>query len=123
MIDQSIFFYHNEQYVNIFCEIYSYPKSILQLTLNNQIIDRNETIDCFNDDLSTILLSDLSCLSQINWRIRVRINIAINLSKEHDQHNLTCLVSDFSYGNSWKYSKRIQFIQIKGQISSKERRI
>ncbi|CAF4446993.1 unnamed protein product, partial [Adineta steineri] len=73
MKNKSIFSFSDKQQINLICEIYSYPKSILQIRLNNQIIHVQETIDCFNDDLSTILLSDSLCLSQTNWRIRVRI--------------------------------------------------
>jgi hypothetical protein len=115
MIDQSIFWFDDKQQVKIFCEIYSYPKSTLQFQLNNQSIQSNETIDCLNDDLSTILLSNSLCLSQTNWRIRVRISTTINLSEKYNTQNLTCSVINFPYGNSWKYSTSIQFIEIKGK--------
>jgi hypothetical protein len=114
MIDESIFWFSDKQQVNISCEIYSYPKSTLQFVLNNQIIQVNETIDCLNDDLSTILLSNSLCLLQTNWRIRVRISTTMYLSKEFNQQNLTCSVRNFPYGNSWNYSTRIQFIEIEG---------
>jgi len=113
--DQSIFLFNDKQSINIFCEIYSYPKSILEFHLNNQIIDSNQTIDCFNDDLSVILLSNTLCLLQTNWRIRVRISTTIYLSKKHNQQNLTCSVIHFPHGSSWKYSTGIQFIEIKGK--------
>jgi len=115
MSDQSIFSFYDKQHASIFCEIYSYPKSTLQFTLNKQIIHVNETIDCLNDDLSTILLSNSLCLSQTNWRIRVRINTTLYLSEEHHKQNLTCSIIDFPYGNSWNDSVNIQFIEIIGK--------
>ncbi|CAF1586889.1 unnamed protein product [Rotaria sp. Silwood1] len=114
MNDQSIFWFYDTQRINILCEIYSYPKSILQFNLNHQIIHSNETIDCLYDDLSTILLSNSLCILQTNWRIRVRINTTIYLSKEYNEQNFTCSIINFPYGNTWKHSTCIQLIEIKG---------
>ena len=114
--DQSIFLFYDKQRVNIVCETYSYPKSILQFALNNQIIHSNKTIDCFYDDLSPILLSDLLCLSQTNWLVHVRISTTMYLSKEHSQKNFTCSIINFPYGRLWRYSTCIQFIEKKGKI-------
>ncbi|CAF3467021.1 unnamed protein product [Rotaria socialis] len=111
--DQSIFWFDNKQRINILCETYSYPKSILQLSLNHQIIQAEETIDCVYDDLSTILLSNLLCLSQTNWRIRVRINTTLYLSREYNKKNLTCSIVKFPYGNIWKYSTSIELVEKK----------
>ncbi|CAM2704494.1 unnamed protein product [Rotaria socialis] len=111
--DQSIFWFDNKQRINILCETYSYPKSILQLSLNHQIIQAEETIDCVYDDLSTILLSNLLCLSQTNWRIRVRINTTLYLSREYNKKNLTCSIIKFPYGNIWKYSTSIELVEKK----------
>ncbi|CAF1007423.1 unnamed protein product [Rotaria sordida] len=112
MKDQSIFWFYDTQHINIVCEIYSYPKSILQFYLNHQIIHSNEIIDCLYDDLSTVLLSNSLCLLQTHWRIRVRINTTIYLSKENNEQNFTCSIINFPYGNTWKYSTCIQFIEI-----------
>ncbi|CAF1042307.1 unnamed protein product [Adineta steineri] len=115
MKTKSIFSFSDKQKINLICEIYSYPKSTLQIRLNNQIIRVQETIDCFNDDLSTILLSDSLCLSQTNWRIRVRINTTLYLTEKHNKQNLICSVINFPYGNSWNYSSEIQFLESIGK--------
>ena len=108
--DRSIFFYDDDQSVNISCEIYSYPKSTLQIRLDNQTLPSIESIDCFNDDHhSTLFLSDSSCLSQTNWRIRVRRHTSIKLSLNHSKSHLTCLVNHFPYGISWHLSITIEF--------------
>lgn len=117
MNNQSLFEFYDKQRIDILCEVYSYPKSTLQLTLNDKMIQTDETIDCFYDDLSTSLLSNSLCLSQTNWRVRVRINKILYLSKEYDRQNLTCSVIDFPYGNSQKHSACIQLMERKGKIS------
>ena len=116
MRDQSIFRFSDKEHVNIRCEIYSYPKAPLQLRLNNQNIRLKEFIDCLNDDLSSISLSDSLCLSQTNWRVRVRINTTLYLTREYHEQHLTCSVVDFPYGDSWHYSTDIQFIEIIGKL-------
>lgn len=112
---QSKLTFYDKQQIHIVCEVYSYPRAVLQLSLNQQIINTNETIDCLNDDFSTVLLSNSLCLSQTNWRIRLRINTTLDLSSEHHEQILTCSVIDFPFGNTWRHSTYIQFIETKGK--------
>ena len=107
--DRSIFFFDLDEQVNIVCEIYSYPQSTLQLLFNDQITSFNETIDCFNEDLSTIILSNSLCRVQTNWRIRVRISTTLTSTRQHSKGNLTCSVSHFPYGKLWHSSMTIEF--------------
>jgi hypothetical protein len=110
--DQSIYWFDDQESLSIFCEIYSYPKSILEFSLNNQLMPSAESIDCFNDDRSTILLSNSLCLAQTNWRVRAHITTTISLSTNQ---NFTCAVKHFPYGTSWKHSINIQLLEKKGR--------
>ena len=100
------------QRLDISCEISSYPKSTLVFIQNsNQILSFNETIDCFHDNQHNFL-SNRFCLQQTHWQQRIRITTNILVV---DQLNLTCAVTHFPYGNLWKTSRHIQFIQRKGK--------
>ena len=115
MKNQSVFHYDDGQRVSVMCEVYSYPRSSLQLTWSNRsLVPQHQTSDCFNDDLSTIVLTDASCLSQTNWRIRVRITSVIDLSHAHDREELTCSVQGFPYGIGATHSTSVQLIRGKG---------
>ncbi|UJR31870.1 hypothetical protein I4U23_019344 [Adineta vaga] len=104
MENQATCWFHIQQYVNITCEIYSYPKSQLELILNNKLLLNKENIDCFNDDLSTIVLSNALCLSYNNWRVRVQISTSLYLTKEYNEQSISCSLIDFPHDNAWNYS-------------------
>lgn len=115
MKNHSVFAYGDAQRISVMCEVYSYPRSSLQLLWNNRsLVPQHQTSDCFNDDLSTIVLTDASCLSQTNWRIRVRITSVIDLSHTHDREELTCFVHGFPYGTQASHSTSVQLIKGKG---------
>lgn len=113
--DQSVLWFDDREPMNITCEIYSYPRCRLQLISNGKIVNGTERIDCVNDDRSTIVASDASCLLQSNWRIRVRIDASLRLAAEH---NIACAALDFPRRETWNRSLTVSFRRRAGRHSS-----
>jgi hypothetical protein len=112
MRDASLFPFVDQQDVHVTCEVSSYPKATLQFIFNDQpLFPIDETIDCISEDQATIPLDKSVCLSQTNWRIRVRISNFIHLRAEHDGQTLACALRDFPYGNAWNSSLGVRLIR------------
>ena len=124
MRDASLFSFVDRQDLRVTCEVSSYPRSTLQFIFNHQpLLPLDETVDCISEDLAIIPLGKSMCLSQTNWRIRVRISTVIHLRNEHDGQTLTCALRDFPYGNAWNSSLGVQFIRKAGEKWKESRTI
>jgi hypothetical protein len=113
--NMSVFILDFQPSIDVTCEIYSYPRTHLELTWNNQTLSSiNETLDCVNDDRSTTFLSTSLCSMQSNWRFRIRITTTIELTNTTDAHRLQCTTTDFPYGYPSAMFVQVRFLHGKG---------
>lgn len=122
--NSSLFFFHVNQSVEVACEIHSSPRTRLTLnwkTRKHSPLQTKETVECINEDLSTIYLAMNLCLEQRNWRLRVRIQATLRLTIDDHGHELTCSSDDFLNGTAAKSSIQMQFFRGETSESRGER--